>query len=87
MYLLFSPMILLLICLMVFEFTSLFSEYLLLQCRAVVYLATATFHNSLACRVFRVLRLFPLSSHVISSPIEMSNLRFYDPPRDSEERE
>ena len=86
MHLLYSPMILLFICLTVFEFTSVFSEYLLLQWRAVVYLATATFYNSMACRVFRILRLFPLDSHTTSIRIEMSNLRFHDPLRVSEER-
>ena len=74
-------MLLLLICLLIFEFTSVFSEYLLLQCRAAVYLATATFYNVMACRVFRLLRLFPLSGNMTLSAIEMSNLQFLDPSR------
>lgn len=52
-----SPMFILLLCLLVFEFLPIPPVEVLSQCRATIYLAHAVFYNIMACRVFRLLRL------------------------------
>ncbi|KAK7685195.1 hypothetical protein QCA50_011558 [Cerrena zonata] len=53
----FFPIMMLLACVLTFEFSSFVQAALLLQCRSAAYLAIAVFYNIMACRVFRLLRL------------------------------
>ncbi|KAK7685227.1 hypothetical protein QCA50_011590 [Cerrena zonata] len=72
------PMLILLICLMVIEFSSFIPAALSFQCHGAVYLASATFYNAMACRVFRLLRLLTIPTNSLPSDMntEMSDLHF-----------
>lgn len=71
-----SPMSILIICSMTFEFSSFIQETFLIQWRAASYLAIAVFYNVMACRVFRLLRLVVPSPGNSEPTLELSELHF-----------
>ena len=50
-------MLMLMIVLAVFEYTHFLQQPFLTQCRATIYIILAISYNTMACRVFRLLRL------------------------------
>ncbi|KAK7690799.1 hypothetical protein QCA50_005899 [Cerrena zonata] len=75
----FFPMLVLMILLVLFEFSSLVEGEFVLQCRAALYCALAVFHNIMACRVFRLLRLVD-PADPYAQTTQVSNLRFLNIP-------
>lgn len=71
-----SSIMLLLVFLWTFDFSSFVQVAMLLQCRAAAYLAIAVFYNIMACRVFRLLRLVVPSTLDSVPNTDVSNLRF-----------
>ena len=70
-------MILLLICLLIVEFSSIIPDCFLPQCQAAIYLAISVFHNIMACRVFRLLRLVdPTDSSALTTDHPLSEIDF-----------
>ena len=79
-----SPMLVLMIFLLTFEFSSLVQGIFLLQCRAAAYCALAVSYNIMACRVFRLLRLVDPDHPWAPTATEVSMLRFGQAPRGEE---
>ena len=50
-------MLMLMIFLAVFEYSSFLPQLFLFQCRAAIYLLLAVSYNIMACRMFRLMRL------------------------------
>ena len=70
-------MILLLICLLVIEFSTIIPDHFLPQCQAVIYLAISVFYNIMACRVFRLLRLVdPTDNSTLTTDLALSEMDF-----------
>ena len=70
-------MILLLICLLVIEFSTIIPDHFLPQCQAVIYLAISVFYNIMACRVFRLLRLVdPTDNSTLTTDLPLSEMDF-----------
>ena len=80
-----SPMSILLVCLLVFQFSSVVPENFLPQCQATTYLSISVFYNIMACRVFRLLRLFDRTEDsTIVTELALSNPRFREGTRGDE---
>ncbi|KAK7685196.1 hypothetical protein QCA50_011559 [Cerrena zonata] len=76
----FFPMLVLMIFLLLFEFSSFVQADFVLQCRAAAYCALAVFYNIMACRVFRLLRLVD-PADPYAQTVEISVLQFRNVPR------
>ena len=77
-------MLVLMIFLLVFEFSSVVQGIFLLQCRAAAYCAIAVSYNIMACRVFRLLRVVDPDDGVGPSVV-VSTVRFRSVTRREEE--
>ena len=77
-------MLVLMIFLLVFEFSSVVQGRFLLQCRAAAYSAIAVSYNIMACRVFRLLRIVD-PGDVFGPSVVVSTVHFRSVTRREEE--
>lgn len=66
------------VCLLIFEFSSILPPRFLTQCQATIYLAIAVSYNIMSCRVFRRLRLVVKSDSagMATDEVELSSMGF-----------
>lgn len=73
-------MLVLMVFLLTFEFSSIIQGQFVLQCRAAAYCAIAVSYNIMACRVFRLLRLVD-PADPWAQTADVSILQFRQVPR------